>query len=350
MQQPDFIEEFFQRHEHKLNERPPAELWDRLEQRLDQRKQKPRFLWSKIFAAASISLVLAASSAVFYTLGKKQEAQAVAQRSTTGDPASETLSTAAQGPLFEPSPGAVGEAPPPPPTVTLDERPFAASPQENLSVEYPVPAAPSPMEDMAEEDRGTETMVFTDAGTVVGGSTDMSMPPRVETASTPRPMAAPKEDRTVGAAAIHPALARFAWMLGTWRDTRYEGTSVEVWKQKNASAFEGTGTLLLDGDTLLNERLTLLEEKGEVYYLLPLDQVNRRAKFRLEKTMGSRYIFEHLDPSIPCTVVLEVNPDGTFSTEIRKTGKNNRYSIDQANYLSKRNYLDQSTARRVLSR
>jgi hypothetical protein len=350
MQQPDFIEELFQRHEHKLNERPPAELWDRLEQRLDQRKQKPRFLWSKIFAAASISLVLAASSAVFYALGKKQEAQELAQGTTAGDPLSDQRPKAAQEPLAEPLAGANGEAPPPPPKVIVGESPGYGTERDNLPVEFPAPPVPSEAEERVYEDHVAEKTVFTDAETVSAGTTDMSTAPRPEVASAPRPMAAPRDNGTAGAAAINPALAPFAWMLGTWRDTRYEGTSVEVWKQKNASVFEGMGTLLLDGDTLLNERLTLLEDKGEVYFLVSLDQVNRRAKFRLEKITGSRFVFEHLDPAMPCTVVLEVNPDGTFSTEIRKTGKNNRYSIDQANYLSKRNYLDQSTARRVLSR
>jgi hypothetical protein len=354
MQKPDFIEDFFQSNGQRLRESPSPAVWERLDQRLDQRKARPKFLWSKIFAAASITIVLAASGAVFYALGKKQDAEQVARRESARPDVNDReslggLENADAPALYEGNDKIVlaeNDAPPPPiPDARLEKDVF----------HIPFPEdAPPPMETAT---GGTETVtandrVFVDAGTVknvptVGSPMEADNGTVEEVRRAPAPTS-PRPGKALDG--LSPALAPFRWMVGNWRDNRYEGISVETWSLKNFGTLEGTGTLMVDGDTLLNERLTILEDNGEVYYIAPLDPVNRRAKFRLKKVTASQFVFEHLDLSVPCTVVLELQPDGSFSTEIRRTGKNGQFSVEQATYLSKRNYLDRQTARRVLSR
>lgn len=76
------ISDLFKENEHKLSERPSLKTWRRLENRLDQRKQKHRKgLYRQLMAAAAVFLLLLVSSAVLMT--QKQNAKFVAANSPT---------------------------------------------------------------------------------------------------------------------------------------------------------------------------------------------------------------------------------------------------------------------------
>lgn len=385
MQNQDQIEEFFQRHERKLNERPSADVWDRLERRLDQRKAKPNFVWTKMLAAASITLALAASGTVFYALGKRHEQTAVvAQKEQRQGPLAENQTTAlppaTQNNTQQPPLGPSEQRNPPQNIDEANERPTegAAFPP----VDYPTfesrqgdmarptvdndvfiaPGGPA-SKDVAAPPVVTAPKIYADrsaesemAAPQIGdfSEDDNDMAPATPSRAEAKPKVRANANKEAAAkpspAGLSPALGKFKWLVGTWRDNRYEGTSMEVWEIKNPNALEGRGVLILNGDTLLSERITLLEENGEVYYIAPLDPVNRRTKFKLAKSSPTRFVFEQLDPESPSEVILEINKDGSFSTEIRHKGKSGQYNIDETNYLSKRNYLNKQEAKRVLSR
>ncbi|HLG33556.1 MAG TPA: DUF6265 family protein [Bacteroidia bacterium] len=69
----------------------------------------------------------------------------------------------------------------------------------------------------------------------------------------------------------HPLLEEMNWLIGTWKNVSADGVSYEIWNSFHDSAYLGVGFMLIKGDTLFSEIISLESRNGELYYI-PLSE------------------------------------------------------------------------------
>jgi len=87
-------------------------------------------------------------------------------------------------------------------------------------------------------------------------------------------------------------LEHFKWLLGSWKRNGPGGATIETWKQLDEFTLEGRGYFLVNGDTLLAEKMRIEQRGHDVYYIVALDAEGRPVKFRLRSVEPGEAIFE----------------------------------------------------------
>ncbi len=124
---------------------------------------------------------------------------------------------------------------------------------------------------------------------------------------------------------INPsALDHFNWLLGSWKYMGPSGSAIsfEEWERKDAFSFEGRGFLVVNGDTLITEKMRI-EQRGEnVYYIAALDTNQTPMRFRLRSNTPGEAVFKNPGEGFPNEVILRQTDDGTLETNFNN-GKTN---------------------------
>lgn len=428
------IEQLFQSSRERVNERPRADVWDRLESRLDNRQAPAtRFTFVKYAAAASVFFALVASAVLFRNLDKNANGVADNQVQTTQvetkpeapqaaktqeetikaltekenaavhpkmmhlDPAVVPLPTMNRSEVYDAvTNNAAGVTPEEESkSLAMDAYPEAAKKDaapsysnmdrgmtierveavpSNMSYNYPTApkfeskemktqAATAELDDVKTviEERNLADYAYED-NEAIAKESDTKRSKRirgkasdkvVRNASPTAPIIDNKaKAKDTGTGKPSTLLQTFAWMTGEWHDeTRGDGNNNETWAYRNPQTLEGKGYYTLQQDTLFEERLTILQDGSDVYFVTNVDQLNRRIRYRLTYINGNRYTFEqNAIAEAPNQVILEKKENGNgFTLEMNYNGKN-AYTRDQTMYMTNRNFVDKTKAVRNLRR
>ena len=80
-----------------------------------------------------------------------------------------------------------------------------------------------------------------------------------------------------------PAIKNLHWLIGHWeRISMKDGSSgYEQWQKSGENELTGRGVTLEDGDTVLVEKIRLVEKDNSIYYVADVPENNRSVYFRL---------------------------------------------------------------------
>lgn len=83
--------------------------------------------------------------------------------------------------------------------------------------------------------------------------------------------------------AVPPAIESLHWLIGHWeRISMKEGsTGYEKWQKAGAHELSGKGVTMEDGDTVLVEKIRLVEKDNLIFYVADVPENNRSVYFRL---------------------------------------------------------------------
>ena len=70
-------------------------------------------------------------------------------------------------------------------------------------------------------------------------------------------------------------LNKASWLLGNWQTVTPEGTLKEIWGIKNDSTFRGQSYFINKKDTIHNEIIELVEDKGKLFYIATVNGENQ---------------------------------------------------------------------------
>lgn len=124
---------------------------------------------------------------------------------------------------------------------------------------------------------------------------------------------------------INPsALDHFNWLLGSWKFMGPSGGAIsfEEWERKDAFNFEGRGYLVVNGDTLITDKMRIEQRGQNVYYIAALDTNQAPMRFRLRSTTPGEAVFKNPGRGFPNEVILRQADDGTLETNFNN-GKTN---------------------------
>ena len=124
---------------------------------------------------------------------------------------------------------------------------------------------------------------------------------------------------------INPSkLEHFNWLLGSWRFKGPSGgtESFEEWERVDAFNFEGRGFLVVNGDTVITDRMRIEQRGSNVYYIAALDTNQTPMRFRLRSNTPGEAVFKNPSRGFPNEVILRQGQDGKMET-ILNNGKSN---------------------------
>ncbi|MEP3580416.1 MAG: DUF6265 family protein [Cyclobacteriaceae bacterium] len=105
------------------------------------------------------------------------------------------------------------------------------------------------------------------------------------------------------------SLEELDWMTGKWikESDSPVTTSIEVWEKTSETEMTGYGLTMEDGDTIFYERLQIIEEDGELFYLADVGE--GIVKFKLNESEYGKWAFEDPEHDFPKRIIYTY--DGT---------------------------------------
>ncbi len=96
-------------------------------------------------------------------------------------------------------------------------------------------------------------------------------------------------------------MARMDWLEGTWEVQNGQNAIFESWKKQNDTTLQGISYKLLRGDTILLERIQLLERNDSLLYMPTVSDQNqgRTITFTAIKWKKGFILFENPDHDFP---------------------------------------------------
>ncbi|MDH4473068.1 MAG: DUF6265 family protein [Fluviicola sp.] len=91
-----------------------------------------------------------------------------------------------------------------------------------------------------------------------------------------------------------------SWLLGRWENNSDQGNLSEVWEKKNDSLYIGTSYFEINGDTVFNESVELIEKDGVLNYIVSISEGDQGpVPFKLTKSSDTELVFENPKHDFP---------------------------------------------------
>lgn len=99
----------------------------------------------------------------------------------------------------------------------------------------------------------------------------------------------------------HKNLNKLSWILGKWKSESSENLQFEEWNKISKNKYEGISYKIINSDTLVSERLVLMVEEGDIFYIPTVfDQNNNQPiKFKLSTLKNKYASFENKEHDFP---------------------------------------------------
>jgi hypothetical protein len=114
----------------------------------------------------------------------------------------------------------------------------------------------------------------------------------------------------------HPLLKEMNWLIGAWKNVSADGEFYEIWNSYHDSAYTGIGFMLVKGDTLFSEIISLEARNGELYYIPTVSGQNNGIPvlFKLTSHANGEYVFENEEHDFPQRIIYNnPNPDSLYA-------------------------------------
>lgn len=107
-------------------------------------------------------------------------------------------------------------------------------------------------------------------------------------------------------------LPKANWLLGDWENQTKEGLMIETWEQQNDSTFFGYSYFLIGKDTVSTEKISLVQEGEELFYIPTVGNQNEGKPIRFKKTLATaqQLVFENPAHDFPQKITYtQINKD-----------------------------------------
>lgn len=103
-------------------------------------------------------------------------------------------------------------------------------------------------------------------------------------------------------------LQHLKWLLGSWKTQGASGGAIEEWRQMDEFTLLGRGYFVVNGDTIVTQEMRIEQRGPNVYYIIAKDENAKAMKFRLRSRAGNELIFQDESPKTNHELVLRNNP------------------------------------------
>lgn len=105
------------------------------------------------------------------------------------------------------------------------------------------------------------------------------------------------------------------WIVDDWVNAEGELVCYEHWKKVNDSLFEGGSETVKNGDTVFTEKLKLLKQNNDIFYVANVKHNPAPVYFKFTGLETGKAVFENPDHDFPKKISYELN-DGILHAYI----------------------------------
>lgn len=135
---------------------------------------------------------------------------------------------------------------------------------------------------------------------------------------------------------------QFQWLIGQWQAPLGKNRkTIEQWKQKDQFTIEGSGQLVVNGDTTFTEGMKIQKIGENLYYILALDENHQEVRFQLRSLQADVAVFETEAQGVPQQLIIQQHNLNNFSTTLQNAASSEIEETQRA-YLQNRNYIEQN--------
>jgi hypothetical protein len=114
----------------------------------------------------------------------------------------------------------------------------------------------------------------------------------------------------------------FQQWSGQWRTTGTEEFFVETWKSVHENEMSGYGAMLISGDTVFSEKIQLIKEKEEIYYIVTSKDNNEYPiRFKLTNSTPGKWVFENPAHDFPTRITYILKKEDTLIATVEGSEK-----------------------------
>lgn len=105
-----------------------------------------------------------------------------------------------------------------------------------------------------------------------------------------------------------------SWLLGRWENNSDQGNLSEIWEKKNDSLYIGASYFEINGDTVFNESVELIEKEGVLNYIVSIPNSGQApVPFKLTKSSTTEMVFENPKHDFPQTITYTHKGDSVIA-------------------------------------
>lgn len=107
------------------------------------------------------------------------------------------------------------------------------------------------------------------------------------------------------------SLNELSWILGTWerQNTKPGETHHEIWRKRSDQYFEGLGVIVAGSDTVFVEKLSIIIEEGNAYYIADVPENPEPVYFRFTSWEKNSFESENPEHDVPKKIAYNLNGD-----------------------------------------
>jgi hypothetical protein len=117
-----------------------------------------------------------------------------------------------------------------------------------------------------------------------------------------------------------PEMEKLLWIIDKWVSSNDESSSYEEWNRINDTLFEGSSKTVKDGKIIFEEKLKIIEENGDIFYVADVKHNPAPVYFRLTYSEANIAVFENPEHDFPKKVTYK-HEEGTLHATIEGPSK-----------------------------
>lgn len=108
-----------------------------------------------------------------------------------------------------------------------------------------------------------------------------------------------------------PEFSKIAWILGSWEGKDSNTVYYEHWKEAGKELFEGRAVVIVKGDTVFSERVTIEVKDSILVYRVVIGK-NDPVLFKLIAADEQSVSFSNPQHDFPQNIAYKLQPDGSL--------------------------------------
>lgn len=119
-------------------------------------------------------------------------------------------------------------------------------------------------------------------------------------------------------------LKELEWLVDNWVSSGNESVMYEEWVKVNDSLFEGCSKTVKNGEVIFKEKLKIVCENGNIYYVADVSHNPEPVWFKLTSNESQKAVFENPEHDFPRKITYIIE-DGNLHAFIEGPGKSGEW-------------------------
>jgi hypothetical protein len=119
-------------------------------------------------------------------------------------------------------------------------------------------------------------------------------------------------------------MKKLEWIIDRWVSAGAESNSYEHWEKISDELFTGGSETVKNGDTIFSEKLQIVKEGNEIYYVADVSHNPAPVKFKLISLSDTEAVFENQEHDFPQKITYMLK-EGDLHAAIEGHGKDRKW-------------------------